>query len=446
MNTDNSAHGENFFGSKMTRRHFLTIRKAIWGLLLVLLLALGWHLPTLRAKDDRVAAPPTPRLLPVDSVRLAALPSYQTVRAYTGQITARRSSDLGFERVGTLHSLAVDDGERVEQGATLATLDTQTLRTTRRQLQAQRAQAVAQLQELRAGPRQETIATACAQLHEQRAELALAAQRRSRRQRLWKEGVVAREEFDAAEATFNVWQARFEAAQRRLDELMAGIRPEQLAAQEALVAQFDARLAAVNLDLQKSVLHAPFAGTIAARLVDEGTVVAAGQPLVRLVEDTHLEVRVGVPPQVAAKLTVGDTLRVQVGASKLSAHITARLPELDAMTRTVTVVLTLPAPQAPGVVPGQVARLQLVETVASPGFWLPITALTKGERGLWSCLALIPVSDDAAAGFRVEPRSVEILHTENNRVFVRGLLQAGEHVVKSGTHRIVAGQRVQPIS
>jgi pyruvate/2-oxoglutarate dehydrogenase complex dihydrolipoamide acyltransferase (E2) component len=52
--------------------------------------------------------------------------------------------------------------------------------------------------------------------------------------------------------------------------------------------------------LEKSVLKAPFAGTVAARLMDEGTVIMAGQTVLRLVEDTHLEARVGVPPHVAA--------------------------------------------------------------------------------------------------------------------------------------------------
>jgi multidrug efflux pump subunit AcrA (membrane-fusion protein) len=126
--------------------------------------------------------------------------------------------------------------------------------------------------------------------------------------------------------------------------------------------------------------------------------------------------------------------------------VAALLPEVEGSTRTLTVVLTLPQTAVGAVLPGQVVRLQWAETVATAGFWLPTTALSKGERGLWSCFALVQESPGEAPFFRVERRAIEILHTENDRVFVRGLLQLGERVVKSGTHRLVAGQYVRPVT
>lgn len=447
MRTANSNWGNLFFGKKLTKRQFLT--RSIILAAVALLLMLVWRLPNLRAKAEADAAnpPSQARLLPVESFTLKALAAYHATRAYTGQVVARQTSDLSFERTGKLVELIVDEGDRVTQGMTLATLDTQVLRATQRQLQAQRAQARARLAEMRSGPRRETIDAAQAQVHEQRAELALAGLQRRRRQQLVEKGVIAREEFDAAEAGVKTWQARLDAAQRRLDELLAGTRREQIQAQEALVAQFDASLAALDIDLDKSVLKAPFAGKVARRLADTGMVVSAGQPLFRLVEDSEPEVHVGVPPHVAANLTPGSWQSVRIGQTIHQAQVTRILPELDTNTRTVLTVLTLDAPGAGEsnrlVVPGQVARLELQETIDTPGFWLPLTALTKGERGLWACYVLVPDAEGDASTLRTEPRLVEILHTDNSRVFVRGLLQAGERVVKTGTHRLVAGQRVQ---
>ncbi len=215
------------------------------------------------------------------------------------------------------------------------------------------------------------------------------------------------------------------------------------------MAQFDARLAALAIDLDKSVLKAPFAGKVARRLADTGMVVSAGQALFRLVEDTRPEVHVGLPPHVAAALTPGSRQSVRIGPAVHQAQIARILPELDPATRTVLAVLTLSLPgeseRQHVVVPGQVARLDLQETIDTPGFWLPLTALTKGERGLWACYALVPDAEGDASTLRTESRLVEILHTDNSRVFVRGLLQAGERVVKTGTHRLVAGQRVQAL-
>ncbi len=445
MRTVNWNWRKLFFGKKLTLRQFPT--KSIVFVILALLLVLAWRLPSIlsRAEAGIEAKAPQARLLPVETFTLEALPAYRATRAYTGKVVARQTSDLSFERTGKLVELAVDAGDRVALGQTLATLDTQALRATQRQLLAQRAQALARLAEMRAGPRRETIDAAQTQVHEQRAELALPGLQRRRRQQLVDKGVIAREEFDAADAGVKTWQARLDAAQRRLDELLAGTRREQILAQEALVAQFDANLAAIEIDLDKSVLQAPFAGKVAKRLVDEGMVVNAGQSLFRLVEDTQPEVHVGLPPHVAAALRPGRAQSVRIGQATHQAQVMRILPELDTATRTVLTVLTLSASNDGNhlVVPGQVARLELEETIDTPGFWLPLTALTKGERGLWSCFALVPDAENDASAFRTEHRLVEILHTDNSRVFVRGLLQAGERVVTTGTHRLVAGQRVQ---
>ncbi len=443
-----------FFGQNLTKRQFPTKRLAVVVVLLLILLA--WSLPNLLAKGENMDAKrlPKPRLLPVEALTLNALSAYRTTRAYTGKVVARRTSDLGFERGGKLVDFAVDEGDRVLPNQPLATLDTLNLLTTKNQLQAQRAQALARLAEMRSGPRRETIDAAQAQVQEQRAELSLAKLQRKRRQHLMEKGVIAREEYDAANAETQAWQARLDAAQRRLDELQAGTRREQVRAQEALVAQFDANLAAIEIDLDKSVLKAPFAGKIASRTADEGTVVSAGQALLRLVEDTHLEMHVGVPPHVTADLRSGSTQTVRIGQLQYQAQVDRVLPELDTATRTVTAILSLSASREDTVltvVPGQVARLQVEETIESSGYWLPLTALTKGERGLWSCFALVPDSQEPVPDgkevntsvFRTEHRLVEVLHTDNSRVFVRGLLQPGEQVVKTGMHRLVAGQRVQ---
>jgi multidrug efflux pump subunit AcrA (membrane-fusion protein) len=75
------------------------------------------------------------------------------------------------------------------------------------------------------------------------------------------------------------------------------------------------------------------------------------------------------------------------------------------------------------------------------GFWLPVEALTRGDRGLWSVLA-VNTGEEAGSAV-VERRDVELLHSDGDRVYVRGTLSADETVVARGTHRLVHGQRVE---
>ncbi|OKH19898.1 efflux transporter periplasmic adaptor subunit [Hydrococcus rivularis NIES-593] len=402
-----------------------------------------------RNREARVLQPKQPRsssILPVKAIAVEPVNSYRESRFYTGTVTARRTSELGFELPGQLTRIVVDEGSRVKAGTPLAYLDSQRLETSRRELLARRAQAVAQLKEMQAGSRPEIIAAARASVRDLSQQLELARQKSQRREMLYTEGAISREQRDEALNEQAVLQARLERSQSQLDELLAGTRPERIEAQQSLIQQYDAIIARIQLQLQKNILKAPFSATVSRRLVDEGTVVSAGQAVLRLVENKAPEVRIGVPATVAARISPGSHQQLQIGQKNYQAKVSSILPELDASTRTLTVVLTLDESIGTEVSPGQIARLKLDEIVRDSGYWLPITALVKGTRGLWSCYVLSePVKSEDGNTFLVERRDVEVLHTQSDRVLVRGTLQSGDRVILSGTHRLVPGQLVRSL-
>ena len=101
----------------------------LWRWFLLSPLVLGLAFFGVRGANLRSApggAPPV-QALPVATTVLKAAKTYAVERTYTGEITARRSSDLGFERSGTVVAVLVDDGDRVSAGAPVARLDTRGL-------------------------------------------------------------------------------------------------------------------------------------------------------------------------------------------------------------------------------------------------------------------------------------------------------------------------------
>ncbi|PSR12801.1 efflux transporter periplasmic adaptor subunit, partial [filamentous cyanobacterium CCP3] len=382
---------------------------------------------------DAIAdAPP----LPVETVALAPVEGYTVERQYTGELVAQRRSALGFEQGGTVVAVLVQEGDRVAAGQPLARLDTRSLTAQRQQLVAQRDQAVASLNELQNGPRQQSIAAAQAAVGDLEQQLALAQTQRDRRVDLYERGAISREELDQQTFGSGALENRLAQAQSELNELLSGTRPEQIAAQQARVRQLEAQIQAVDVDLSKAVITAPFGGRISDRPVDEGTVVSGGQTVLQLSEGGTTEARVGVPADLAQTLAVGSAQTVQVGDRAFPAIVTALLPELESTSRTVTAVLSLDISEE--AILGQTARLILQDTQPTAGFWLPSTALVQGEQGLWSVYVAEP-SGDAAA---VARQPVEIVHTEGDRVLVQGLVDAGDRVITSGTHRVVPGQAV----
>ncbi|MEM9907551.1 MAG: efflux RND transporter periplasmic adaptor subunit [Cyanobacteria bacterium P01_D01_bin.44] len=402
--------------------------------------------------------PAESRVLPVETIALEPVSSYQVPRIYTGEIAALRSSQLGFERGGALVQVWVDEGEPVRAGESLARLDIRNLETQRLQVAAQKAQAEAQLAELENGARPEDIAAAEAEVRDLEQQLILQETQARRRENLYAEGAISREQLDEFSFGANSLQARLDQARSRLEELLNGTRSEQVQAQRAVVNQLQAQLQDIDVNISKSTVTAPFDGIVAERSVDEGTVVNTGQAVIELIESATPEARIGIPAGVVNQLEVGSVQTVRVNNQSYQAEVDAILPQVDATTRTQNVVLTL-SPTAVGEIePGQTARLTIDETLQTDGYWLPTDALTQGIRGLWTCYVLVPApnrTNDSTSDrpLVIEQRAVEIIYQESvgegsdaeTRALVRGTLQPGEQVVTGGVHRLVDGQVVRPV-
>ncbi len=422
------------------------VRRVAMGVAVAVVLIAGVWFAVIVNTETEAETAVALRILAVQTISVEPISAYQVAREYTGAIVARRTSQLGFELDGKLEEIYVDEGDAVVAGTGLARLDTEHLETRRRQTVARRAQAAAKLDEMISGPRDEDIAAARARVESLEAQVELLRRQNTRLEKLLARSVATRDEYEQTAFGLKSREAQLGEAKHDLRELLNGTREEQIRGQRAVVAELDAAIADIDVDFRKSTLKAPFDGTIARRLADDGTVVEAGQPVFRLVEDQVLEAWIGLPVHTAQGLVEESMQRVKIGGQYFEATVAGRFPEVDPATRTRTVVLRLVDSASGYIVHGQVARLELDETVETNGFWLPTTALTKGARGLWTSYVVVkadPGDSTQPDLLRVERRDIEVLHTESNRVLVRGTLNSGDRVISSGTHRVVPGQLVR---
>ena len=428
-----------FFGRILTIRHFLT-RRRLGFAVVVALIATG--VLAARGHGSVETPPPEPvtRALPTAVAQPEAASSYERVRRFTGEVTARRRTVLGFELPGRVTTMHVDEGHAVVADAPIAELDLAALRADRKGIEAQRREAAAVLAEMRAGPRTQTIAAARNRMRDLEARVDLLTRKQARRAKLLADRHVSREEFDEAASALSSTQALLDASRDVLAELEAGTRKEKVQAQEARLEALDAQLARIDVDLEKGVLRAPFAGRVELRHIDEGGVLGAGVPVVTLVESGHLEARVGVAPEVVSTLVAGQTYAIRVADRMFEATFRRALPATDVSTRSRTVILDLPAGSDAYVVPGELAELTTRESIAVEGVWIRGDALVKGVRGLWSAYAVTGEGRDAV----VSSHHVEVLHVEGERALVRGTLEATDLVLFGDTSRVVPGQHIDP--
>jgi multidrug resistance efflux pump len=425
-------------------RRKLTFRHSVVGAMLLLvataLISFGFAGRSFFT-GSAVADESPDRRMPVNVVQLEYADAVKQERRFTGMVKAKSRSDLGFELSGKIVSVFVDEGDTLSAGAALAQLDTDSLIAQKNGILARIEEAKTFLAELEAGPRSETIKAARANRDAAKSDLDLAQINFHRRESLKRRGAVSTEEFDQADFALKTAQANLKAAEERLAELESGTRQEKIDAQKALVKQLDASLEEIEVAITKSTLLSPFAGTVTRRYLDPGSVSQPSQPVVRLVDESHLEAWIGLPVATAAELNLSDRVEIYVDEQPRAATLTAKIRELDTETRTQTVIFRFDDNEVDAVVSGQLCDIRIESRSELSGYWVPTSALAKGVRGLWSLLALVPADD----GFRVEKRDVEVIHTQTDRVLVRGTLVDGDQVVTDGVHRVTNGQLVEPI-
>ena len=304
----------------------------------------------------------------------------------------RRSS--GSRWGGELASVHVDIGDRVQRGDLLAELDTESLEAVLAQAEADVTLAAANLKALEA-------------------ETQLARQTEARFRSLREAGHASAQVYDEQRLTLRAREAQLSVAVANLQRAKANRRAAAIAVDEASI-------------------HAPFTGRIQSRLLDEGAQARPGEPIFRLVETAHREAHVGIPESMTETLTPGATYTLRWAEARLTGTLKTLLPEVDPASRTVTAVLTITDETVPF---GAVVELELGYRVPVEGYWLPLTALTESDRGLWGAYV---VNGESSA----ERRLVEILHIESDRAYVRGTLSPGDRIISTGVQRIVPGQQV----
>ncbi|WP_372724433.1 HlyD family secretion protein [Immundisolibacter sp.] len=220
-------------------------------------------------------------------------------------------------------SLAVREGDTVQAGQILAVLDPGRMDASIGRLQAELAQARAQLDEALHGARPETLDAA----HARQAETA-AAQREAQQQyerivALRASAMASPAELDRARATRDRARAATRVATAQLRELTRGTRAEQVALARATLARAQAQLSERELTRARLTLRAPRAGRVDALPFKPGDQPPIGATVVSLLVGEAPYARVYVPATRRAGLREGARFRVQVQG--VAEAFTARL-------------------------------------------------------------------------------------------------------------------------
>lgn len=235
----------------------------------------------------------------VKTARVEETPFGEAVTA-NGTLAAYDQTVASVKVPGRLRTITVDLGSVVRRGQVIAQVEPQDYSLRVQQAEAALAQARARLGLSPDGRDDNVNPEETGTVRQARAVLDEARVNRDRSSTLVKQGVVARSDFDAADAAYKVALSRFQDA------------IEEIRNRQAVMAQRRSELSLARQQLADTSVKAPLDGVVQEKRASVGEYLAAGAAVVNIVKMDPLRLRAEVPERDAKNVRSGQSVRVTI--------------------------------------------------------------------------------------------------------------------------------------
>lgn len=235
----------------------------------------------------------------VRTVPVVQTPIGETVTV-NGTLAAYDQTTVGLKVAGRLQMISVDLGTVVRKGQAIARLEQQDYKLRVQQAEASLAQARARLGLSPDGRDDRVTLEQTGTMREAKARLDEAKAKRDRAARLINQGIIPRAEFDTADADYKVAASNYQDA------------IEEIRNRQGVLAQRRSEVNLAQQQLADTVLYSPMNGVVQQKTASVGEYLAAGAPVVDIVQIDPLRLRVEVPEREAHNVRTGQSVRVTV--------------------------------------------------------------------------------------------------------------------------------------
>ena len=248
---------------------------------------------------------------------IAALSIWYLVRPQPllvqGEVDATRF-DIAARVDGRVAEVPVVRGQDVAAGAVLVRIDNPETIAKNEQAVAAKVVAEAQLANINAGTRVETIAARKAALERAQASVVLAQKTYDRVSQLAEHGNAPIARLDQATDGLHESQRAVDQAKSAYEQAVNGYTKEEHEIAVANVAKALADIKAVQSIIDQLVVYAPIASQVYQRNIEPGEYVSPGVPLVTLIDLNDLWIHFDLREDLVRTLKVGDRFDVRIPA------------------------------------------------------------------------------------------------------------------------------------
>jgi len=272
---------------------------------------------------------------------------------------------------GRILALSKKRGDRVRMNEVLVRMEAADAEIAVREAEAAEDQAQAQLANLKEGRRSEEIAVIAATLLSAQAQAAEAKRVFVRESDLARRGINAKADLDQASTALEQADAAVAQASANLDVARLPARPMEIEAANAQVKQAQAKLADARWRLGHRQLTVPYDGVVDDIVRREGEVAGPSQPVISVLPDGAVKLRLYAGEAYLSRLKLGTTLAVHCDgcAEGLTAKVSyvSDNPEftppviysLENRQKLVYLIEARPAGDAPALKPGLIVDVDL---------------------------------------------------------------------------------------
>lgn len=320
--------------------------------------------PQQRPREEAAAPKETsPPPKPVKVTKVGTAPIERTTVAL-GSLAASDQATMSVKVPGRLRRITVDLGTIVKRGDVIAEIEPQDYHLRVQQAEAAVAQARVRLGLPPTGSDDKVELDKANAVRQARVLSDESKANRDRLATLHEQGVIPRVQLDTAEASYKVTLSRLDDAR------------EEIHNRQAVLTQRRTELNMAQQQLADTTILAPFDGAVQEKRASVGEFLGAGAPLAILVRMDPLRLRAEVPEREAARVQVGQTVRVTTeGDPNVYTGRIARLsPTITPQNRMLMVEAEV-TNRSGTLRPGSFARAEIVTDDRSMSVMVPTRAI-----------------------------------------------------------------------
>ncbi|HYR69636.1 MAG TPA: efflux RND transporter periplasmic adaptor subunit, partial [Candidatus Dormibacteraeota bacterium] len=233
-------------------------------------------------------------------------------------VLPEENADIRTSVEGIVEEIYVDEGDRVRAGDPIATLSSQTLETNLHSTEADVREARAVLQGLVKGPTNVEIQVTRATLAKTEAAADYAATQLARVSQLFQLGAVPRAQLDDARAAVTAAEGVKVEAQRRLNVLLAGTRPDEIEAARARLERLESQQSDLSEQCAKLKIVSPVSGIVATPSRDlkamKRQLIQSGGLIAKVYDYETVAAQIRVPEKSIGEVRPGQPVELRTRA------------------------------------------------------------------------------------------------------------------------------------